>query len=149
MGVFMIFNRKTMLLTATLLSSQVFAASIDLYKSKSCGCCTAWAEIMEKNGHEVKVHEEKDWSNVRQSHGLPYQLGSCHTAIIDGYLIEGHVPQAEIDKLLTEKPTDIAGLSAPGMPMHSPGMAKEGAPFKDFQVVAFDKAGNMSLYRQY
>lgn len=140
---------KTLFLATAVFSSQAFAATIDLYKSKSCGCCKAWAEIMEKNGHDVIVHEDTDWSSVRQSHGLPYQLGSCHTAIIEGYLIEGHVPQAEIDKLLKEKPTDIAGLSAPGMPMHSPGMAREGAPFKDFQVVAFDKNGNTRLYRQY
>ncbi|OUR86064.1 CopG family transcriptional regulator [Marinomonas sp. 42_23_T18] len=143
------FKSKTFILAAAVVSSQAFAATIDLYKSKSCGCCKAWAEIMEKNGHDVKVHADKDWSKVRQDYGLPYQLGSCHTAIIDGYLIEGHVPQAEIDKLLKEKPSNIAGLSAPGMPMHSPGMAKEGAPFKDFQVVSFDKKGNMNLYRQY
>lgn len=143
------FKSKTLILAATVVSSQAFAATIDLYKSKSCGCCAAWAEIMENNGHEVKVHADKDWSKVRVDYGLPYQLGSCHTAIIDGYLIEGHVPQADIDKLLKEKPSDIAGLSAPGMPMHSPGMAKEGAPFKDFKVVAFDKSGKTSLYRQY
>lgn len=140
---------NTFILAAALVSSQAFAATIDLYKSENCGCCAAWAKIMEKNGHEVTVHADKDWSSVRQSHGLPYQLGSCHTAIIEGYLIEGHVPQAEIERLLKEKPTNIAGLSAPGMPMHSPGMAKEGAPFKDFQVVAFDKSGKTSLYRQY
>jgi len=143
------FKSKPFILAAAVISSQAFAATIDLYKSKNCGCCTAWAEIMEKNGHDVKVHADKDWSNIRQDFGLPYQLGSCHTAIIEGYLIEGHVPQADIDKLLKEKPSDIAGLSAPGMPMHSPGMAKEGAPFKDFQVVAFDKAGKTSLYHQY
>ncbi|KJZ15086.1 CopG family transcriptional regulator [Marinomonas sp. S3726] len=140
---------NTLILAAALVSSQAFAVTIDLYKSANCGCCAAWAKIMEKNGHEVTVHADKDWSNVRQSHGLPYQLGSCHTAIIEGYLIEGHVPQAEIERLLKEKPTNIAGLSAPGMPMHSPGMAKEGAPFKDFQVIAFDKSGKTSLYRQY
>jgi hypothetical protein len=143
------FKSKTLILAAAVVSSQAFAATIDLYKSKNCGCCTAWAEIMEKNGHEVKVHADKDWSNVRAEHGLPYQLGSCHTAIIEGYLIEGHVPQADIDKLLKEKPSDIAGLSAPGMPMQSPGMAKEGAPFKDFQVVSFDKSGKTRLYHQY
>jgi hypothetical protein len=140
---------KTLLLTSVMLSSHAFAATIDLYKSKNCGCCTAWAQIMEKNGHEIKVHDERNWSSVRQSHGLPYQLGSCHTAIIEGYLIEGHVPQADIDKLLKDKPNDIAGLSAPGMPMHSPGMAKEGAPYKDFQVLAFDKLGNTHVYNQY
>jgi len=140
---------NTLILAAALVSSQAFAATIDLYKSANCGCCAAWAKIMEKNGHEVTVHADKDWSNVRQSHGLPYQLGSCHTAIIEGYLIEGHVPQAEIERLLKEKPTNIAGLSTPGMPMHSPGMAKEGAPFKDFQVIAFDKSGKTSLYSQY
>ena len=140
---------KTLLLTSVMLSSHAFAATIDLYKSKNCGCCTAWAQIMEKNGHEIKVHDERNWSSVRKSHGLPYQLGSCHTAIIEGYLIEGHVPQADIDKLLKDKPNDIAGLSAPGMPMHSPGMAKEGAPYKDFQVLAFDKSGNTHVYNQY
>lgn len=133
-----------------LTSFSVFAKpSIELYKSPSCGCCTGWADIMVEKGYVVEVQAMQEWQHVKQEFGMPGKLMSCHTAVIDGYLIEGHVPEKDIARLLAERPADIAGIAAPGMPQHSPGMARHGAEYKDFAVVAFDKGGNTSLYQQY
>ncbi|MGX9417478.1 DUF411 domain-containing protein [Vibrio sp. WJH972] len=141
---------KTLVLSAMILNTSVFAkSSIELYKSPSCGCCTEWANIMKDKGYEVNIHHQRDWTSVKQEFGMPSQLVSCHSAVIDGYMIEGHVPEADLAKLLAERPDNISGLSAPGMPQHSPGMAPAGQPFKGFNVVAFDKDGQMSLYNEY
>ncbi|MFO6422680.1 DUF411 domain-containing protein [Motilimonas sp. KMU-193] len=144
-------KRIKQLFSLTLLfwSGWVFADPIiELYKSPTCGCCTEWANIMEQKGYEVKVHHRSDWTDIKQAHGMPPQLQSCHSAIIDGYLIEGHVPEADIARLLKERPVNIKGLAAPGMPMHSPGMAKPGEAYKDFDVIAFSEDG-LSIYQKY
>lgn len=141
---------KAFVLSTMLMSLSVFAKpTIELYKSPTCGCCTEWAEIMKDKGYHVNVHHSRDWSSVKQKFAMPSQLMSCHTAVIDGYMIEGHVPEADVAKLLKERPDDISGLSAPGMPQYSPGMAAPGQEYKDFNVVAFDKEGNISLYNNY
>lgn len=123
--------------------------TIELYKSPTCGCCVEWAAIMEAKGYEVNVHHKRDWTAVKKKFGMPSQLTSCHTAVVDGYMVEGHVPEKDISRLLNKRPTDISGLAAPGMPQHSPGMAAPGVDYKDFNVVAFDKNGNLSLYSKY
>ncbi|MFA0448477.1 CopG family transcriptional regulator [Vibrio breoganii] len=139
------------ILTASLLFSGLSFASnnIEMYKSPSCGCCTEWAEIMEQKGYQVDIQQQKDWTNVKREFGMPAKLQSCHTAIIDGYLIEGHVPEKEVARLLKERPQGIKGLAAPGMPMHSPGMAKPGDAYKDFDVIAFHADGTTSVYAEY
>ncbi|EDM65091.1 putative periplasmic protein [Moritella sp. PE36] len=104
---------------------------------------------MEEKGYKVNVHHQRDWSSVKQKFGMPNQLKSCHTAVVDGYMVEGHVPEKDIARLLSERPTDITGLTAPGMPQHSPGMAAPGQDYKDFNVIAFDENGNLSLYSKY
>jgi hypothetical protein len=140
---------KILAFSLTMASFSVFAkASIELYKSPTCGCCTEWAEIMEKKGYEVHVHHQSDWSDIKKDFQMPAQLQSCHSAVIDGYLIEGHVPESDIARLLSERPADISGLAAPGMPQHSPGMAAEGAEYKDFKVISFSKNG-LALYQEY
>lgn len=134
----------------SLLSSGVLAAPVvNLYKSPSCGCCTEWSSILEDKGYQVEVHKQDQWNTVKQQHGLPAELVSCHTALIDGYLIEGHVPESEIARLLSDKPKDIVGLSAPGMPAYSPGMAGVEGQYKGFDVIAFDKNGNTKIYKRY
>jgi hypothetical protein len=140
----------TIIASMAFISTSAFAkATIELYKSPTCGCCTEWADIMEKKGYEVNVHHRQSWNDVKQEFGMPNQLMSCHTAVIDGYMVEGHVPEADIARLLKERPENISGLAAPGMPQHSPGMAAPGQEFKDFNVIAFDKNGAMSLYKKY
>ncbi|MDG3084994.1 DUF411 domain-containing protein [Vibrio hannami] len=142
--------QKAIMMSALFFSASTFAKStIELYKSPTCGCCTEWAAIMEDKGYEVNVHHRKDWTDVKQEFGMPGQLMSCHTAVIDGYMVEGHVPESDIARLLKERPDNISGLAAPGMPQHSPGMAAPGQEYKDFNVIAFDKSGKMSLYKKY
>ncbi|WP_375753544.1 DUF411 domain-containing protein [Vibrio sp. HN007] len=135
--------------TAALSFSTFAKPTIELYKSPTCGCCTEWAEIMEDKGYKVNIHHKRDWSNIKEEFGMPNQLMSCHTAVIDGYMVEGHVPEEDIARLLKDRPDNISGLAAPGMPQHSPGMAAPGQEYKDFNVIAFDKEGQLSLYKKY
>lgn len=135
--------------TAAFAFSAFAKPTIELYKSPTCGCCTEWAEIMEEKGYKVNVHHKQDWTSVKKEFGMPGQLMSCHTAVIDGYMVEGHVPEEDIARLLKERPENISGIAAPGMPQHSPGMAAPGQEYKDFNVVAFDKNGQLSLYKKY
>ena len=103
---------------------------------------------MEENGYRMKVEDVSDLNAVKKSHQIPAQLQSCHTAIVDGYIIEGHVPAADIERLLAERPA-IAGLAVPGMPIGSPGMEVDGAADQPFDVIAFDKAGQTHVFASY
>ncbi|ORT48255.1 CopG family transcriptional regulator [Vibrio sp. qd031] len=142
-------KRAIYLCTMIMATNAVANTTVELYKSPSCGCCTEWANIMEEKGYTVHVHHQNNWNEVKSDFGMPNQLVSCHTAVIDGYMFEGHVPESDIARVLKERPQTLSGLSAPGMPQHSPGMAKPGEEYKDFDVIAFDKDGNMSVYSQY
>ncbi|CAM4237334.1 DUF411 domain-containing protein [Comamonas aquatilis] len=93
---------------------------MEVWKDPNCGCCKDWVAIMEKSGFAVTVHDTGN-NAVRAKLGLPSNLGSCHTALVGGYLIEGHVPAADVHKLLKEKPKAL-GITVPGMPVGSPGM---------------------------
>ncbi|WP_027016057.1 DUF411 domain-containing protein [Comamonas composti] len=93
---------------------------MELWKDPSCGCCQDWVDYMEKNGFAVTVHDQGN-SAVRARLGIPPRLGSCHTALVGGYAVEGHVPAADVHRLLAQKPQAI-GIAAPGMPIGSPGM---------------------------
>jgi hypothetical protein len=127
-------------------AASALAQNIDVYKTPTCGCCVKWISHLEANGMKVKAHNVPDTSVVRQKHGMPENMGSCHTAIVKGYVIEGHVPAAEIKRLLAEKPK-AKGLAVPGMPMGSPGM--EG-PVKDaYDVLLVKKDGSSEVYKQY
>ncbi len=103
---------------------------------------------MEQNGFTVKVENVNDLTAVKARYQVPVELQACHTAIVDGYVIEGHVPVADIERLMTEKP-DIVGLSVPGMPPGSPGMEVEGYDSASFNVISFDKAGEMEVFAVY
>lgn len=93
---------------------------VEVWKDPSCGCCQDWIEHMQANGFDVVTHDSGN-AAVRTQLGLPAELGSCHTALVGGYLLEGHVPAADVHKLLKEKPKAM-GLAVPGMPIGSPGM---------------------------
>lgn len=97
------------------------ATQVEVFKSPYCGCCEKWIEHMQKNGFKVNAHNVNDVPAARKSLGMPDRVGSCHTAKVGGYVIEGHVPAADIQRLLKEKPKAV-GLAAPGMPQGSPGM---------------------------
>ena len=132
---------------ATQISSTASMPSMVVYKSPTCGCCKDWVTYVEKAGFSVESIETDDVNSVKAEHGLTNPaLKSCHTAIVDGYVIEGHVPLSDIERLLAERP-DIVGLTAPGMPMMSPGMGSE-TP-KDYDVLAFNKKGESRVYSSY
>lgn len=97
------------------------ADAVDVYKSPYCGCCEKWVEHLRQAGFEVRTHDVNDVPAARQRLGMPERLGSCHTAKVAGYVVEGHVPAADIQRLLKEKPQAV-GLAVPSMPPGSPGM---------------------------
>ncbi len=104
---------------------------------------------MEQNGFPVQARDFESDEARRATSQVPESLQSCHTAIVDGYIIEGHVPVKEINRLLAERPTGVVGLAVPGMPIGSPGMEVEGQPAQPYDVIAFDKDGNTEVFASY
>ena len=124
------------------------AATYTMLRDPSCGCCTNWADHMREDLEaEVAVVDHPDMSAVKDQHEVPPPLRSCHTMIVDGYVIEGHVPAADIARLLEERPEGVRGLAVPGMPIGSPGM-EMGDRTQPYQVVAFGPAG-LSVFASY
>ncbi len=122
-------------------------STIVVNKTPTCGCCSAWVEYLKEEGFTVEAHDYPDLNPIKASLGMnDPSLYSCHTATVDGYIIEGHVPVADIRKMLSEKPA-IAGLTAPGMPMLSPGMNSREP--KDYAVLSFTDSGEAEVYSQY
>ncbi len=118
-----------------------------VWKSPTCGCCQGWVDYLTDNGFNVTAHHSDNMTQIKQELGITDQsLHSCHTAKIGDYLIEGHVPVSDIHRLMEEKP-NILGLSAPGMPMMSPGM--NSIEPKGYDVLQFDKAQKASVYSRY
>lgn len=135
-----------------LLSFNAFAddaknTEIKVYRDPECQCCHKWITHLEKSKFTVLDMLTPDMASVKEAVKLPKPMTSCHTAIVEGYIIEGHVPAADIRRLLTERP-DIAGLSVPKMPVGSPGM-EMGARKDNFIVFQFDKAGKYSAFNRY
>ncbi|HEX3533595.1 MAG TPA: DUF411 domain-containing protein [Gemmatimonadaceae bacterium] len=120
--------------------------TITVYKDPSCGCCKNWIEHLKKHGYAVDAKDTPDMAAVKRTLGVPGALTACHTAVVNGYLIEGHVPATDIARLLKEKPK-VAGLAVPGMPMGSPGM--EGPRQQHYQVLSFDKSGKTKVFASY
>ena len=119
-----------------------------VYASPQCGCCGDWVTHMRNNGFTAEVRKVDNVNAIKQEAGLPRELVSCHTAFIDDYLIEGHVPAKEVKRLLREQP-DAAGLSVPRMPMGSPGMEIEGRGRDAFDVILFQRDGTQRIYESY
>lgn len=118
-----------------------------VYKDANCGCCKDWVAYLEDEGFEVQTFNHDNLDQIKAENGLTAPgLKSCHTALVDGYVIEGHVPVSDIERLLAERP-DVVGLTAPGMPMMSPGMGSL-IP-KDYDVLAFKKDGSARVYSSY
>ena len=120
-----------------LLVVPAFAAEMTVYKDPNCGCCSNWVKHMEAAGHTVKTVNTEDMDSIKAAFGVPEQLHSCHTAKVDGYVLEGHVPAADVERLLSERPK-ARGLSVPGMPAGSPGMEMPGTLADSYEVILFD-----------
>ena len=125
--------------------AMVKPATITVYKDPSCGCCTKWVEYLRASGLTPIVHDRTDMDALKDSLGVPPALRSCHTAVAGRYLIEGHVPAADLKKLLATAPASIVGLAVPGMPMGSPGM-EMGARADRYDVIAFAAKGTTSVF---
>jgi hypothetical protein len=121
-------------LGAGLLSSPALAADATLHRTPSCGCCLGYADALKQVGFAVTVVDADDLDAFKAEHAVPEDLAGCHTTLIDGYVIEGHVPLAIVERLLRERPA-IRGVSLPGMPMGSPGMGgAKSEPFVVYQI---------------
>jgi hypothetical protein len=127
------------------------ALKAEVWKTPSCGCCKAWVEHLQREGFTVQVNDVQSTGAVRTKLGIPDDMGSCHTALIGGFAVEGHVPAREIKRLLTEQPSfakEVVGLSAPGMPVGSPGMETDGKRDK-YDVMLVLKNGQHRVYQSY
>lgn len=135
------------ILVSALASAAASATSttVEVYKSATCKCCAKWVDHMRANGFTVNTHDVGN-KEVRERAGISTTLGSCHTALVDGYAIEGHVPAQDIKRFLKERPRAI-GLTAPGMPHGSPGM--EGARSDPYDVLLINKQGDTTVYSRH
>jgi len=114
-----------------------------VYKTEACGCCNGWIAHLEAAGFTVDARNVTDLTSIKRDAGVPTADASCHTALVDGYVVEGHVPADQIRRLLAERPA-VTGIAVPGMPVGSPGM--EGANPKPYDVLTFDRAGNRTVF---
>jgi hypothetical protein len=123
------------------------ATTIEVVKSPYCGCCTHWVEYLRAEGFEVRVVETLDVTPTARRLGVPDNLRSCHTASVEGYAIEGHVPAADIRRLLSERP-NAAGIAVPGMPLGSPGM-EQGDRRQPYATILFTRDGRRSVFARH
>ena len=141
--------KKTILFLA-LITSSVFAMegkTMTVYKSPYCGCCTKWIDIMKSEGFKVNSIETNEVNNIKQKAGLQAGQTSCHTAFVDGYVVEGHVNYSAIKKMLEEKP-NIIGITVPGMPIGSPGM-EQGNTKQAYNILYVNKDGSTGVYESH
>ena len=121
--------------------------AMEVFKTSTCGCCGKWVEHMRAAGFAVTFTDidQAELDRVKAKHGVARELHSCHTALVDGYVIEGHVPASEVRRLLTERPK-VAGLAVPGMPLGSPGMEVSGVKAQPYDVLSFQKNGGSRVF---
>lgn len=138
---------KFAFIAALFMAGSVHAADvIDVHRDANCGCCKDWVKYLQANGFEVRDHVESNMSAVKQRLGVAPRLGSCHTAVIDGKFVEGHVPVAQIREL--QQRSDLLGVAAPGMPAGSPGM-DYGQPAQAYQVIGLTAEGTDLVLANY
>lgn len=139
---------KTLLAAMLAMPVLTMAAApvINVHKSAACGCCEGWVKHLRENGFKVEAHNVANPSDTREKMGMPDRLGSCHTAVVDGYAIEGHVPAAEIKRLLASHPK-AKGLAVPAMPLGTPGM--EGPRKHPYDVLLVLPDGSPQVYQHY
>ena len=119
--------------------------TVQVYKTPTCGCCGLWVKHLEEHGFATRVTEIEDLAETKAKLGVPARVQSCHTATVDGYVIEGHVPATDVQRLLQERPA-VAGLAVPGMPIGSPGMEVPNMKPQAYRVFTFDKQGQVQVF---
>lgn len=149
----MLNRRDALLASAALLAVGPSCAaasdpSIKVFKDASCGCCAVWVDRLKTAGFKTEVDDSQDMAAIKAKYGVPRDLASCHTGIVAGYAIEGHVPPADIKRLLKEKPKAL-GIAVPGMPVNSPGMEVEGQPDEPYTVWLFAKDGARTAFAKH
>lgn len=122
------------------------AVTVTMYSSEGCQCCVKWADHLEDNGFHVETIKVNNLLELKSQNGVPGELASCHTAFVEGYIVEGHVPAEDVKRLLEEKP-DAAGITVPGMPIGSPGM--EGSYVQNYDVILFDRDGKEEVFARH
>lgn len=141
---------KSFALALALVSTSAMAAGdIVMHRDPGCGCCEKWAaQVLQKFGRTIKIVNTTDRVPLHKRLGMPANLASCHTAIIDGIAFEGHVPLADMKRVLAKKPAGVRGLAVAGMPMGSPGMEAPGYPADRYEVIAFG-SGKTAVFAQH
>ncbi|MDA3966624.1 MULTISPECIES: DUF411 domain-containing protein [Helicobacter] len=139
--------KKTLLLSS-IFSMCLFADIIELHNSPFCGCCKEWEKYMVNKGYKVNSVYDDNIASFKEKHNIAPKYQSCHTGLIDGYVVEGHVPEDALRWLLDNKPKGIIGISTPGMPIGSPGM-EQGDTTEDYPVVLLKEDGTHELYGIY
>lgn len=140
-------HRFAAFLLMILAPAAAVAATIAVHKTPACGCCVAWIEHLRANGFKVTVTDHQDLTPVARRLGVPDILRACHSATVGGYAIEGHVPAADIQKLLRARPV-AAGLAVPGMPIGAPGM-EHGAHKEPYATMIFDRKGKSRIFARH
>ncbi len=120
--------------------------AIHVVKSPSCGCCTAWVDYLKTKGFKVTVEHREEFTALKRANGVTAPLESCHTAFINGYVVEGHVPAELITRLIESTPAGVKGIAVPGMPVGSPGM--EGGTPQRYTVYTFDAKGKATVFAE-
>ncbi|MEO1209742.1 MAG: DUF411 domain-containing protein [Cyanobacteria bacterium J06638_20] len=120
---------------------------LTVFRSPTCGCCGLWIEHMEAAGFTVKDNLTEDMTAIKEQYGVPANLASCHTTVVDGYIVEGHIPAEDVQRLLIEKP-DVAGIAVPGMPIGSPGM-ESGDYVEPYTVFSFTEDGMTAAFAEH
>lgn len=128
----------------TVFASDALVRDIVVYKNPECGCCTKWVKYLQDNNYNVTIEHTRDVLAVKKRLGVPEKLAACHTAVIDGYVVEGHITHRDIKRLLLFRP-DIKGIAVPGMPVGTPGMER-GSTVQPYNVMSFDEQGNMEVF---
>ena len=119
--------------------------TVQVYKDPSCGCCEKWVDHLKQAGFTTKTTEVPDINAVKDAHYVPQKARSCHTGVVNGVVLEGHVPAADVQRFMKERPAGMIGLAVPGMPVGSPGM-EVGTRVQPYDVLAFDKEGHTMVF---
>ena len=136
------------LTTSVTVGAQQSSQLVEVYKTPTCGCCGKWVEHLRANGFTVRTTDLESTGPVQTRHRVPPEVRSCHTALVGGYVVEGHVPATEVKRLVKERPR-IAGIAVAGMPIGSPGMEVAGTEPQPYYVVSFDRAGQIEVFATY